>query len=249
MEASPVSPTLPQMEMIASQDSILSQSISNSAGISASRRSNSSFFNDNVIFGYGGDNSIPDDKEVKKIQVETERRAEKIEKHESDYEMIKLWELEFESFPTLLLSSYVLLSKDVYTTSLIISMMISFCNLSLTLIKAIKKSKHFEYKLKLIDENSDNKESDDQNNNNNNNNNNSDNDDDDDEPAESKDKSSRMPAMLYTVVKMWKERSLYYYYFILWLFNVSDSFIRVIPCLMLIIFMRVNYLNNKNKNN
>ena len=66
--------------------------------------------------------------------------------HDCDYDYnddtyftkIKLWELLFESLPTLFLSCYILLlDRKYYRIPIVISISLSFCNLSLTLIKNI----------------------------------------------------------------------------------------------------------------
>ena len=152
------------------------------------------------------------------------------------YERFKLWELMFESFPTIILSSYVIFSRDIWSTSLIVSMGISFLNLSYTLVRAIKESKHNEYKEKLLNDKNIEKEmktmvlspvkpmsvSIDK--------------DPHDNDDEQLDKS-----FIEKIVQIWKEKSIYLdYYLMIWLFSVTDSYIRMIPYLMLVTFFNAN---------
>ena len=59
----------------------------------------------------------------------------------TSFEMIKIWEFLFESFPTLLLSCYILLNEgEQGRLAVILSMIVSFSNLSLTLVRAMSKS-------------------------------------------------------------------------------------------------------------
>ena len=60
--------------------------------------------------------------------------------HDVNFQLIKIWEVLFESFPTLLLSSYIILLKtdrDLIRPQIILSMIVSVCNLSFTLTGAM----------------------------------------------------------------------------------------------------------------
>ena len=57
----------------------------------------------------------------------------------NDFERVKLWELIFESIPTLCLTSYILLVEHDYSNdSVLVSMILSFFNVSLTLVRSIR---------------------------------------------------------------------------------------------------------------
>ena len=71
--------------------------------------------------------------------------------HDINFQLIKIWELLFESFPTLFLSSYILsLHANIINSQIILSMTLSFCNISMTvttlasraLIRKDKKKKN-----------------------------------------------------------------------------------------------------------
>ena len=60
----------------------------------------------------------------------------------TSFEMIKIWEFLFESFPTLLLSCYILLNeREAARFAIVASMIVSFSNLSMTLVRAMLRSK------------------------------------------------------------------------------------------------------------
>ena len=179
---------------------------------------------------------------------------------QTSFEMIKIWELLFESFPTLLLSSYILLNeKEPGRVAIVLSMIVSFSNLSFTLVKTMSKSK-FEFSkksrkpnvkveqtmddilfsnsnvkmtsaqspnLELVHVRATSHQVDDQ---------------------DDKKQSFSEPRQTHALV-LWRERPyvkpqsksgkkwIYFNYFVIWIFSITDSFIRFAPILMFVAFL------------